>query len=201
TNQLTKPQIAEYITEDNWTTFLKRHMDVTDMQKTFREQPHNVFIFTDFIRMAFKFFVQEKLLDKDVIDAVKNLNYIVVDMEIFSANEKGSMQQLDISSSNESQFNNDDFDFTASYELNSASNMLSRSDHLINDDFDSTASHALNSVSDILNSSDQLISADFECSFSTTSDASNMKEIELQTEARTEYIQTLVDGKINFQPL
>ncbi|CAG8726221.1 18464_t:CDS:2 [Racocetra persica] len=75
--------------------------------------------------------------------------------------------------SDESQFNNDDFNFTASYMLNSTSNMLSRSNHLINDDFDSIASHVLNSASDMLSSSDQLINDDFKCSFSTTSNISS----------------------------
>ncbi|CAG8713364.1 3203_t:CDS:2, partial [Dentiscutata erythropus] len=68
TNQPTTRQITEYITEDNWTTFLKRHMDVTDVQKTFEEQRVNVNMFTDFIKSAFDLFVQEELLDKDVIN-------------------------------------------------------------------------------------------------------------------------------------
>ncbi|CAG8572822.1 2803_t:CDS:2, partial [Racocetra fulgida] len=134
---------------------------------------------------------QESLINQgktDKFDALperKATQKVVLRKRINSKIQVLSSQE---SSSDVSQFNNDDFDFTASHDLNSTSNMLSRSDHLINDDFDSTASHALNSVSDMLSSSNQLISDDFECSFSTTSDASKC-------------VQTLVDGGINFQPL
>ncbi|CAG8851354.1 39467_t:CDS:2, partial [Gigaspora margarita] len=96
TSQPTKRQIAEYITEDNWTTFLKRHMDVTDVQKTFEEQRVNVNMFTSFIQSAFNLFVQEELLDKDVINDVKDLNYMTVDMEVFTADGKEALQQINI---------------------------------------------------------------------------------------------------------
>ncbi|CAG8827258.1 22321_t:CDS:2, partial [Cetraspora pellucida] len=74
--QPTIQQISEYITERNW--------------------PENIKKFTNFIRSLFNFFVQEILLDKDVIDDVKNLNYIMVDMEIFTADRKDFLQQLDL---------------------------------------------------------------------------------------------------------
>jgi len=96
--QPTIQQISEHITERNWAAFLKRHMDVTDVQRTFRDRPENIEKFTNFIRSSFNLFVQEILLDKDVIDDVKNLNYITVDMEIFTADRKDSLQQLDLRS-------------------------------------------------------------------------------------------------------
>ncbi|CAG8676641.1 10253_t:CDS:10, partial [Dentiscutata erythropus] len=37
-NQPTTRKIADYINKDNWTTFIKRHMDVIDIQKMFEEQ-------------------------------------------------------------------------------------------------------------------------------------------------------------------
>ncbi|CAG8762498.1 3398_t:CDS:2, partial [Cetraspora pellucida] len=96
TNQPSTRQITEYITEDNWTTFLKCHMNVTDMQKTFEEQYVNVNMFTDFIKSAFDLFVQEELLDKDVINDVKDLNYKTVDMEVFTADGKEALQQINV---------------------------------------------------------------------------------------------------------
>ena len=89
-------QISEYISENNWMTFLKCHMDAINEKKTFKDKPENANTFTRFIQLAFNFFVQECLLDKDVNDAVKNLNYITVDMEIFAADRKIILQQLDI---------------------------------------------------------------------------------------------------------
>ena len=96
--QPTTQQIAEYITDDNWISFLKRHMDAIDEKKTFKDQPENLIKFTKFIRMAFNFFVQEYLLSRDVNDAVKNLNYITADMKIFTSSGKDVLQDLDISS-------------------------------------------------------------------------------------------------------
>lgn len=64
--------------------FLKRHTDVIDEKKSFIDRPENASTFTKFIQSAFKLFVQEKLLNKDVIDAVKDLNYTTADMEIFT---------------------------------------------------------------------------------------------------------------------
>ncbi|CAG8702852.1 13506_t:CDS:2, partial [Funneliformis caledonium] len=96
--QPTMQQITEYITESNWIAFLKHHMNVVNEQKTFKDQPENIIKFNNFIRSAFNLFVQENLLDKDVIDAVKDLNYITVDIEIFTADGKDSLQQLDIRS-------------------------------------------------------------------------------------------------------
>ncbi|CAG8474672.1 hypothetical protein C2G38_2036500 [Gigaspora rosea] len=95
--QPTVQQISEYITEKNWTVFLKCHMDVTYIQKTFRDQPENVDKFSNFIRSAFKLFVQEDLLDKDVVNEFKkNLNYLTVDMRIFTADGNETLQQLDL---------------------------------------------------------------------------------------------------------
>ncbi|RIB00986.1 hypothetical protein C2G38_2298531 [Gigaspora rosea] len=91
-------QFSEYITEKNWSAFLKRHMDATDVQKMFRDQPENVDKFSNFIRSAFDLFIQEDLLDKDVVIEFKNLNHLTVDMNIFTANEKDSLQKLDLRS-------------------------------------------------------------------------------------------------------
>ncbi|CAG8496008.1 5226_t:CDS:2, partial [Dentiscutata heterogama] len=71
---------------------------VTDMQKTFEEQRVNVNMFTDFIKSAFDLFVQEELLDKDVINDVKDLNYKTVDMEVFIADGKEALQQINVRS-------------------------------------------------------------------------------------------------------
>ncbi|KAF0556073.1 hypothetical protein F8M41_016277 [Gigaspora margarita] len=46
-------QISKYITESNWEAFLKRHIDILDLEKTFRKQPENVVKFTKFIRSVF----------------------------------------------------------------------------------------------------------------------------------------------------
>ena len=73
-------------------------MDAIDEKKTFKDKPENANTFTRFIQLAFNFFIQECLLDKDVNDAVKNLNYITVDIEIFAADGKIILQQLDIRS-------------------------------------------------------------------------------------------------------
>ncbi|RIB21597.1 hypothetical protein C2G38_2140581 [Gigaspora rosea] len=91
-------QFSEYITEKNWSAFLKRHMDATDVQKMFRDQPENVDKFSNFIRSAFDLFIQEDLLDKDVVIEFKNLNHLTVDMNIFTANGKDSLQKLDLRS-------------------------------------------------------------------------------------------------------
>ncbi|CAG8454181.1 13003_t:CDS:2 [Racocetra fulgida] len=91
-------QISEYITESNWEVFLKRHIDILDLEKTFRKWPENVVKFTKFIRSAFNLFVQENLLDKDVINEVKDLNYMTVNMIIFTADGNDSLQQLDLGS-------------------------------------------------------------------------------------------------------
>ncbi|CAG8736227.1 16696_t:CDS:2, partial [Gigaspora rosea] len=75
----------------------KHHMDVTDVQKTFRDQAENVDKFSNFIRSAFKLFVQEDLLDKDVVNEFKkNLNLLTVDMRIFTADGNETLQQLDL---------------------------------------------------------------------------------------------------------
>ncbi|CAG8632451.1 7850_t:CDS:2 [Dentiscutata erythropus] len=42
-------QLYEYITENNWQAFLKYHMDILDLEKTFRKRPENVAKFTKFI--------------------------------------------------------------------------------------------------------------------------------------------------------
>ncbi|CAG8707746.1 10864_t:CDS:2, partial [Dentiscutata heterogama] len=42
-------QLSEYIMKNNWQAFLKRHMDILDLEKTFRKQPENVAKFTKFI--------------------------------------------------------------------------------------------------------------------------------------------------------
>ncbi|RIB24268.1 hypothetical protein C2G38_2169018 [Gigaspora rosea] len=75
----------------------RHHMDVTDVQKTFRDQAENVDKFSNFIRSAFKLFVQEDLLDKDVVNEFKkNLNLLTVDMRIFTADGNETLQQLDL---------------------------------------------------------------------------------------------------------
>ena len=71
-------------------------MDAIDEQKTFKDQPENVVTFIKFVRSAFNLFVQENLLDKEVIDAVKDLNNITVDMKIFAADGRDVLQKLDI---------------------------------------------------------------------------------------------------------
>jgi hypothetical protein len=97
-NQPTTQQINEYITKEIWMAFLKRHIDAIDEKKSFIDRPENASIFTDFIQSAFKLFVQENLLNKDVINAVKDLNYITVDMEIFTMDGRDILRKLDIRS-------------------------------------------------------------------------------------------------------
>ncbi|RIB11798.1 hypothetical protein C2G38_2202485 [Gigaspora rosea] len=96
TRQPEMQQISEYIMKSNWEAFLKCHVDILDLEKTFRKRPENVVKFTKFIRSAFNLFVQENLLDKDVINEVKDLNYMIVNMIIFTANRNNSLQQLDL---------------------------------------------------------------------------------------------------------
>ena len=91
-------QISEYITKKVWVTFIKRHMDAIDKKKTFEDQPNNIDAFTKFIHLAFNLFIQEKLLGKEVNDTVKNLNYLTVDMKIYTANGKDILQKIDINS-------------------------------------------------------------------------------------------------------
>ncbi|CAG8679000.1 11520_t:CDS:2 [Funneliformis caledonium] len=62
----------------------------------FKDQPENVVTFTKFVQSAFNLFIQENLLNKEVIDAVKNLNNITVDMKIFAADGRDVLQKLDI---------------------------------------------------------------------------------------------------------
>ena len=97
-NLPTARQISEYITESNWKAFLKRHMDAIDEKRTFKDNSKNAAIFTKFIQSAFKFLIQENLLNQQVIDDVKDLNYMTVDMEIFVADGRNILQQLDIRS-------------------------------------------------------------------------------------------------------
>ncbi|CAB4446832.1 unnamed protein product [Rhizophagus irregularis] len=75
-----------------------RHIDAIDEKKSFIDRPENASIFTDFIQSAFKLFIQENLLNKDVINAVKDLNYITVDMEIFAMDGRDILRKLDIRS-------------------------------------------------------------------------------------------------------
>jgi hypothetical protein len=89
-------QISEYISEEIWISFLKRHMDAIDRKKTFKDHPENVVTFTGFIQSAFNFYVQEVLLEKEVNDAVKNLNHMTVDMKVFPADGKEVLKKLDI---------------------------------------------------------------------------------------------------------
>ncbi|CAG8855431.1 12915_t:CDS:1, partial [Gigaspora margarita] len=49
-----------------------------------------------FIQSAFNLFVQEELLDKNVINDVKDLNYMMVDMEVFTADGKEALQQINV---------------------------------------------------------------------------------------------------------
>jgi hypothetical protein len=90
--------IVEYITERNWMAILKRHMDAIDEITTFNNHPENSKKFTNFIHKAFKLLVQESLLDKDVIDDIKKLNHLTVDMEIFVADGSNILSQLDVRS-------------------------------------------------------------------------------------------------------
>ncbi|CAG8641928.1 17741_t:CDS:2, partial [Racocetra fulgida] len=203
-NILPEIQISEYITDHNWTAFLKRHMDVLDIEKTFKKRPENVVKFTNFIRSAFNLFVKESLLDKDVISEVKDLNYMTVDMIIFTADGKDSLQQLDLNSINnedysgeslqesfseESQHDNDfECSFTmASDTLSNESDILSSESDMLSNESDilSSESDILSSESDILSSSDQL---------------TIMEGVERQSEVRIESTQTIVDSGINFQP-
>ncbi|CAG8740531.1 9095_t:CDS:2 [Dentiscutata erythropus] len=190
-NQPTTWQIANYINEDNWTNFMKCHMDMIDVQKTFEEQCVNINMFTDFIQSAFNLFVQEELLDQEVVNDVKDLNYKMVDMEVFTADREEALQQINISSQDPScktLFINDDFDYsfsTAPDALDSISDMMSNNNQLINNNFKSssfTTSNALSSALDTISSSDQSI---------VTS------EIELQ-ESETECTQSIADSGINF---
>jgi hypothetical protein len=71
-------------------------MDAIDEKKTFKDRPENVTKFNKFIRSAFDLFVQEKLLNKEVIYDIKNLNYMTADMKIVVADGRDALQQLDI---------------------------------------------------------------------------------------------------------
>lgn len=73
-------------------------MDVIDEKKTFKDQPSNTAAFTKFIHLAFNLFIQEKLSGKEVNDAVKNLNYLTVDMKVYMANGNDILQQIDVRS-------------------------------------------------------------------------------------------------------
>ncbi|RIB09000.1 hypothetical protein C2G38_2210051 [Gigaspora rosea] len=53
---------------------------------------------SEYIMETFNLFVQENLLDKDVINEVKDLNYMTVNMIIFTADGNDSLQQLDLGS-------------------------------------------------------------------------------------------------------
>ncbi|RIB29663.1 hypothetical protein C2G38_2154752 [Gigaspora rosea] len=53
---------------------------------------------SEYITETFNLFVQENLLDKDVINEVKDLNYMTVNMIIFIADGNDSLQQLDLGS-------------------------------------------------------------------------------------------------------
>jgi uncharacterized protein YpiB (UPF0302 family) len=96
TNHPTTQQISKYITKENWLAFLKRHVDVVDERKTFIDHPTNADTFTEFVQEAFKLFVQENISKKNVINDVKNLNNMTYDLEIFAADGKNILQQLDI---------------------------------------------------------------------------------------------------------
>jgi len=73
-------------------------MDTIDEKKTFDDQPNNIDAFTKFIHLVFNLFIQENLLGKEVNDAVKNLNYLTVDMKIYAVNGKDILQKIDIKS-------------------------------------------------------------------------------------------------------
>ena len=66
-------------------------MDAIDKKKTFEDQPNNIDAFTKFIHLAFNLFIQEKLLGKEV-------NYLTVDMKIYTANGKDILQKININS-------------------------------------------------------------------------------------------------------
>ena len=98
TKQPTIQQVTEYITDDNWMSFLTRHMDVIDEKKTFKDQPNNIAAFTNFICRAFNLFIKENILDEDVKEDVKNLNHLTVDIKVYLASGKDVLQQIDIRS-------------------------------------------------------------------------------------------------------
>ncbi|CAG8644297.1 4978_t:CDS:2, partial [Cetraspora pellucida] len=196
--QPTIQQISEYITERNWAAFLKCHIDVTDVQRTFRDRPENIEKFTNFIQSSFNLFVQEILLDKDVIDDVKNLNYITVDMEIFMADRKDSLQQLDlrgecsqntvsqalqntVSQASQVSINGDDSGESLQENFSDNESLLSDKSQHTND-----LEYNFSMASDTSSSSDQL---------------SVTEEIELQTEEEKNFNQIIVDSGIDFQPL
>ncbi|CAG8563259.1 4437_t:CDS:2, partial [Cetraspora pellucida] len=196
--------------------FLKRHMDVTDVQRTFRDRHDNIEKFTNFIRSAFNLFVQEILLNKNVINAVKNLNYITVDMEIFTADGKDSLRQLDLSfetiQREECSQNTVSQASLVSINGDDSSESLqenfSDNESLQENFFDSESLQENFSDNESLQGSffERSQHNDFECNSSVVSDTSSgsdqlsiIEDIGLQTEEN--FNEIIVDSRIDFQPL
>ncbi|CAG8778780.1 6274_t:CDS:2, partial [Racocetra fulgida] len=169
-------QIAVYITDSNWTTFLKRHMDVTDVQKTFNDQPNNVDIFTDFIRSAFNFFIQESLSDKDVIDAVKNLNYMTVDMEIFTADRKDALPHLDIRSLLKEECSQNTISQASPVSINDGEDSESLQENFSDIESFQEDFFDIESLQEDFFNRSQHVNDDLECGFSMASDTSSCSD-------------------------
>ena len=53
-------------------------------------------MFNEFVREAFKLLIRETLLDENVIEDIKNLNYTTANMKIFAADGGDILNKLDI---------------------------------------------------------------------------------------------------------
>ena len=71
-------------------------MEAIDEIKTFKNHPKNVDMFNEFVREAFKLLIWKTLLDENVIEDIKNLNYMTANMKIFAAYGGDILNKLDI---------------------------------------------------------------------------------------------------------
>ncbi|PKB95143.1 hypothetical protein RhiirA5_437293 [Rhizophagus irregularis] len=125
-------------------SFLKRHMDVIDKKKTFKDQPRNTTAFTKFIHSAFNLFIQENLLEAESLQ----LQYIA---SLHNKNDSNEDLQDGL-------LNNDQEYETLEQFCNSESDFSMSSDELNNSEWSDTLDHEANQkTSDDLTDSEELI--------------------------------------------
>ncbi|UZO10515.1 uncharacterized protein OCT59_002096 [Rhizophagus irregularis] len=131
-------------------------------------------------------FIQENLLGKEVNDTVKNLNYLTVDMKVYTVNGNDILQRIDIRSL-----------------LNLDRHNKDLQDGLLNNDQEyETLEQFCNSKSDFSMSSDELNNSewsdtlDHEANQKTSDDLTDSEEL-----INMEVIQETIEGKTKFEPL
>ncbi|CAG8754518.1 569_t:CDS:2, partial [Racocetra fulgida] len=105
----TSSQIGPFKTDLDVCLYLVQHPQLNDLALNIINaalqmwafgcyRDYNASLRRELRKLVPKFIRKHNLLDKEVVDAVKNLNYMTVDLEIFMADNKNELQKLDLRS-------------------------------------------------------------------------------------------------------